>query len=279
MTSPQKDKLNPYKNYLAIESFGVKLKVFCARPEILHEVEERIGRILPKQLYKMISPRSATHSFSIRQNRNYKFVLYKGKQKIEYGNEKDIFLKFFESLFRITIAEFAVDKVFIHAGVVAWKGKAIIIPAKSFAGKTTLVKALTKMGAEYYSDEYAVLDEEGFVHPFPKMLSVRGITNEYLQTDYPVEYFGGVQGIEPLPVALILITEFEKSAEWQPEILSEGFGVMEMLSHTIPIRYNPKFSLKVLNKTVNRAIIVKTKRGEAYDFALKLLSFFENKAL
>jgi len=52
---------------------------------------------------------------------------------------------------------------------------------------------------------------------------------------------------------------------------------MELLSHTISIRYNPKFSLKVLNKTVNRAIIVKTKRGEAKKFAVKLLSFFENR--
>jgi hypothetical protein len=53
---------------------------------------------------------------------------------------------------------------------------------------------------------------------------------------------------------------------------------MEMLSHTIPIRYNPKFSLKVLNKTANRAIIVKTKRGDARDFAKKLLNFFEERA-
>ena len=267
------------KNYLAIESFGVKLKIFCAREDILNEIEKRIEKILPKGFYQDISPRAATHSFSVRQNREYEFVLFKGKQKVEFGNEKEIFLKYFDWQLRLTIAEFAVDRVFLHAGVVAWKGKAIIIPAKSFGGKTTLVKELTKIGAQYYSDEYAVLDKEGFVHPFPKMLSVRVSAGDYKQTDFPVETFGGVQGTEALPVAMILITEFEKGAKWQPEILSAGFGVMEMLSHTIPIRYNPKFSLKVLNNTANRAIIVKTKRGEANDFALKLLSFFKDKAL
>ena len=41
---------------------------------------------------------------------------------------------------------------------------------------------------------------------------------------------------------------------------------------------NTRFSLYVLNKIVSRAIIIKTKRGEAIDFAIKLLSFFENKA-
>jgi hypothetical protein len=123
------------------------------------------------------------------------------------------------------------------------------------------------------------LDEEGFVHPFPKMLSIRGEIDEYQQTDYMVESLGGVKGKVSIPVGMILITGYEAGADWQPQILSEGEGVMEMLSHTIPIRYNPKFALKVLNKTVNRAIIVKTKRGEAKDFALKLLSFFESKAL
>jgi hypothetical protein len=110
------------------------------------------------------------------------------------------------------------------------------------------------------------------------MLSIRGLKDDYRQTDCPVESLGGIKGEKPLPVGMVLITEYEQGADWKPQILSEGLGVMEMLSHTIPIRYNPKFSLKVLNKTANRAIIVKTKRGEAKEFALKLLSFFENKA-
>src|SRR5262249_4616087 len=130
----------------------------------------------------------------------------------------------------------------------------------------------------YYSDEYAVLDEDGYVHPFPKTLSIRGLSNKYQQVEFPVESLGGVKGIEALPVGMILLTEFESGAQWQPQFLSEGLGIMELLSHTIPIRYNPKFVLKVLNKTVNRAIIVKTKRGEARDFAVRLLSFFENRA-
>jgi len=266
------------KNYIAIESFGVRIKIHAARKDVLEEIEARIARILPEGFYRKISPRRAVHSFSVRRNKSYEYVLYRGRRKIEYGNEREILLKYFDWQLRLTIAEFAVERVFLHAGVVAWKGKAIVIPAKSFQGKTTLVKELTKLGAQYYSDEYAVLDDAGFVHPFPKMLSIRGLEGEYQQTDYSVESLGGVKGIGPLPVGMVLMTEYESGAKWSPQILSEGAGVMEMLSHTIPIRYNPKFSLKVLNKTVNHAIIVKTKRGEAKDFAVKLLSFFENKA-
>jgi hypothetical protein len=265
-------------NCIAVESFGVKLRVYSTQRDIIKEIEKRLGIILPTGFYKKISPLQSAHNFSVRRNKTYEYVLFKGRNKIEFGNDREIFLKYLDWQIRLTIAEFAEARVFLHAGVVGWKGEAILVPARSFQGKTTLVKELTKLGAEYYSDEYAVLDEEGFVHPFPKMLSIRGLKDDYRQTDCPVESLGGIKGEKPLPVGMVLITEYERGADWKPQILSEGLGVMEMLSHTIPIRYNPKFSLKVLNKTANRAIIVKTKRGEAKEFALKLLSFFENKA-
>lgn len=269
---------NSSKNYFAIESYGVRLRICAMRKELLEEIKGRINKILPEGFYKRISPRRAVHSFSVRRNSSSEYVLFKGRNKITFGNDREIFLKYLDWQVRLTIAEFAESRVFVHAGVVAWKGKAIILPAKSFRGKTTLVKELTKLGAKYYSDEYAVLDEAGLVHPFPKMLSIREPGDKYQQTDYSVETFGGSKGVVPLPVGMVLLTEFEAGAGWQPQILSDGLGVIELLSHTIPIRYNPKFSLKVLNKTVNRAIIVQTKRGEAEEFAVKLLSFFENKA-
>jgi hypothetical protein len=265
------------ENYIAFQSYGVRLRIVASKQGLIKEIEERLRLLLPKGFEK-IPYYKAVHTFSVRQNKEYEFALFKGRKKITNGNDKEIFFKYFDSQIRLTIAEFAESRVFIHAGVVEWKGKAIILPAKSFQGKTTLVKELTKLGAKYYSDEYAVLDEHGLVHPFPKTLSIRGLAGKYQQVEFAVETFGGVKGIEPLSVGMVVLTEFEADAKWQPEFLSDGLGVMELLSHTIPIRYNPKFSLKVLNKTVNRAIIVKTKRGEAKDFALKLLSFFESKA-
>ncbi|HEY8560603.1 MAG TPA: hypothetical protein VIL74_09530 [Pyrinomonadaceae bacterium] len=263
----------------AFESFGVKVRIQTWHKEVTDEIEARLDRIIPAALYKKIEPEKAAHVLSIGCRHADEYVIYRGRRQLSFGQNWENVLKYFDWQIRLTIAEFARERVFLHAGVVGWKGKAIIIPAKSFQGKTTLVKTLTRMGAQYYSDEYAVLDAEGYVHPFPKMLSIRGFDDPYRQIDYPVESLGGKAGTVPLPVGLILLTEYQSGAEWEPQILSDGNGVMELLSHTIPIRYKPKFSLKVLNKTVNRAIIVKTKRGEAEDFATSLLSFFENKAL
>src|SRR5689334_7761784 len=122
------------KKYIAIESFGVKIRVFSAREEILDEIEGRIDKFLPTGLFEKIPYRKAVHSFSIRENRTSKFVLFKGRKKITYGNNKEIFFKYLDSQIRLTIAEFAESRVFIHAGVVEWKGEAIVLPARSFQG-------------------------------------------------------------------------------------------------------------------------------------------------
>ena len=71
------------------------------------------------------------------------------------------------------VAEFSTPHLMMHAGVVAWKGKAIVLPGTSHAGKTTLVTALVEAGATYYSDEYAVLDAKGHVSPYARRLSLR----------------------------------------------------------------------------------------------------------
>src|SRR5207244_3989987 len=64
----------------------------------------------------------------------------------------------FESHLQLTVAEHARRRVFVHAGVVGWKDRAILIPGLSHSGKTTLVERLIRAGATYYSDEYAVLE-------------------------------------------------------------------------------------------------------------------------
>jgi hypothetical protein len=66
------------------------------------------------------------------------------------------------------VAENARRWIFVHAGVVAWRGQAIVIPGATQSGKTSLVAALVRAGAEYFSDEYAVFDARGRVHPLPR---------------------------------------------------------------------------------------------------------------
>ena len=78
---------------------------------------------------------------------------------------------------------------------------------------------------------------------------------------------------------MILITQFAPDAEWQPKVLSAGQGILEILEHVVPIRYNPKFSIKVLNQVANRAIIAKTLRGDVSKSVDLILDFFESECI
>lgn len=259
---------------LFIESFGVKIRINASKPAALEAILETLQGALGGR-FRIIEKTETEFVFRYNWNRNGLDSLYKGGEKILRGVPRQVVLDRLDSQVRITIAEFAAEKVFIHAGVVGWKDLALIVPASSYRGKTSLVAELVKRGAAYYSDEYAVLDEKGLVHPFPKKLSVRGIENEFKQTDLPVESIGGVAATKKIPVGMFLITEFKENARWKPKILSTGQGIMQILPHTVPVRYNPEFTLKVLNEAANRAIIAKSFRGDVEKFADTILNFFE----
>ncbi|MEZ5346119.1 MAG: hypothetical protein R2681_11255 [Pyrinomonadaceae bacterium] len=257
-----------------VQAYGVTVGVDVESDRLAGILPERLRGVLPNDFSILPNQTKTDHLFQIKKAKNNKFSLWKDDESIIADCDEEMMLDRLDSQVRITIAEFAVGNVFVHSGVVAIEGKAIMIPASSYKGKTTLVAELVKNGAEYYSDEYAVLDKEGLVHPFAKDLSMRTPDGGGKQVDTPVEEFGGSAGKRAIPVGMVLVMEFKKYARWRPEILSRGQGVLEIISHTVPIRNDPAFSLTVLNKVVDNAVIVKSKRGEVSRFAKILIDYF-----
>ena len=179
----------------------------------------------------------------------------------------------FNSLVRAHVAGKTKNWVFVHAGVVEWRGKAIIIPGRSYQGKTTLVSELIQVGAKYMSDEFAILDSHGLVHPFDRDLAVRSPEVGFERIS-PHE-FGAEKRLEPLEAGMIVFTEFVENGSWNPRKITVGTGILEAIPQVIPVSFNTEFALKVLNTTFNRAIIVKSDRGEARETAPKVLAYFD----
>jgi len=265
-----------FDSEFVFESYGVRVKVQASDPELFELAEKTARRALLNRV-KVIDGSDPEHTFSIASDQDGKLFLFLNGSQLSYDTLRPRFFKFFDSMLRITIAEHAIGWVFVHAGAVGWKGKAIVLPANSFRGKTTLVAELVKNGAEYYSDEYAVIGGDGLVYPFPRDLSVRYMEQDSVrEKNVPIESLGGRSGLKPIPIGLVLITEYDDNAVWDPKVLTPGQGIMEVIPHTIPRNFNTEFSLKVLNTAVSDAIILKSPRGDAATFALKLLSFFDN---
>src|SRR4029453_15697947 len=111
-------------------------------------------------------------------------------------------LQAFEADVQIYVAEMAPERVFVHAGVVGYQGRGILLPGRSFAGKSILVRELVRAGAQYYSDEYAVLDSAGGVHPYLRPLAIRNEPGAGV-TRHPIPTGGTQAGSDPLPVGLV----------------------------------------------------------------------------
>lgn len=202
------------------------------------------------------------------------YSLYEDDKEIARNKDLDLLLDSLESSLRLYVAEMTRRRVFVHAGVVAWKGQAIIIPARSMGGKSTLTAEFVRAGATYYSDEYAVLDTQGRVHPYAKPISIRN-SKDYSQTDHPVEAFGGKAGTRPLPVGLVLLTNYKRGSKWRPKQLSQGKGVLALLDHTVSARRHPDKAFEALRAVVARAKVFKSFRGEASEVVNALLGGFE----
>jgi hypothetical protein len=172
------------------------------------------------------------------------------------------------------VAEVSPQRLFVHAGVVGWQGRAILIPGRSHSGKSTLVAALVRAGATYYSDEYAVIDRQGRVHPYPKPLSLRdGPGGE--ASRHPVESLGGKVGSKPLPIALVLVSHYRAGASGRMQCLSPGRGLLALLANTVSARRQPALALGTLRQVASQALIIKVTRGEAGDTAVRFLTFLE----
>ncbi|MFV1988870.1 MAG: hypothetical protein ACC682_16480 [Gemmatimonadota bacterium] len=197
-------------------------------------------------------------------------MLYANAVVVSRTMNLDEVLSILESELALYVAERARRRIFVHAGVVGWEGKAILIPGSTMSGKTSLVAALLRAGATYYSDEYAVLDERGRVHPFARPLAIREKEGSP-STKRPAAEFGAQAGTNPIPIGLVAVTHYKEGARFSPRRQTEGRAVLELLAHTVPARREPQRAFATLSRAVSGVPVLKGARGEADRVAIALI--------
>ena len=196
------------------------------------------------RLYSLIVAENGKQAKTRRFN-----LLYGDTEVVARGRSLDDVLDSFETDLQLYVAENARRRTFVHAGVVGYRNRAVVIPGRSHSGKTTLVAELVRAGAVYYSDEYAVLDSRGRVHPYTRPLAIRS-EGEFRGIKHPVEALGGVPGVRPLQVGLVVVSQYKQGARWRPRQLSKGEGALALLANTVSARAQPETALSTLQHVV-----------------------------
>jgi hypothetical protein len=198
-----------------------------------------------------------------------RWLLFLDNECQEQSLDDDNALYAFEALVRFEVARRSPRWTFVHAGVVGWRERAILIPGLSFSGKSRLVAALVRAGATYFSDEYAVLDRKGRVYPFARPLMHR--TTSGARERLTVGDLGGTAGTRALPVGLVVATRYTPEAQWRPEPLTPGEGLLALLANTVRAQADSPNVLRVLAKVAGGAASVQSDRGDADQVAAALL--------
>jgi len=200
-------------------------------------------------------------------------ILYADSTLVARVSTVDEALAAFERDVRTYLAETARRRIFVHAGVVGWRGWALVIPGRSHSGKSELVAALVRAGAAYLSDEYAVFDARGRVHPYPLPISLRRAGGE--ERRLSAADLGGTSAQAPLPVGLVALATYQAGALWRPRRLPPGRALLALLGHAIPARQRPAATLAALGRALQRATVLEGLRGEAGQVAPILLEALE----
>ncbi|WP_433967059.1 hypothetical protein [Tunturiibacter gelidiferens] len=161
----------------------------------------------------------------------------------------------------------------IHAGAVLWEGRALLLPGATHSGKSSLVAEFLQRGATYFSDEYALIDSEGCVHPYPRPLLLRNSCPEQIPV-LPCEWNAPI-GETPVPVDWILSLEYRPSLAWSVSPVSQSEALLILLQNTPHALAESPDLVEVFQRVVAGATCYAGRRSEAthaVDQILRLVS-------
>lgn len=156
----------------------------------------------------------------------------------------------------------------VHAGAVLIDDRALLLPGSSHAGKSSLVAELLRHGASHFSDEYALIDDRGLTHSYPRPLLLRN-GNPTQSLVLPAELNADF-ACQSVPVGWILALEYVPRGRWEIQQLSQGEAVMLLLRNTPHEMAKSPEMIDFFLRVAGNAQCFKGKRGEAADAAAQV---------
>jgi Rps23 Pro-64 3,4-dihydroxylase Tpa1-like proline 4-hydroxylase len=260
---------------LALSCYGVEVRVSDAAGA---GVCRRLRDILAPEFVASSGPWSSAISYVVAtdpatagaEDPGYS-VTRDGSEVFSAASEEDVFRWLLQDI-DSTVAQRSDGMLFVHAGVVGWRGLAIVIPGVSHTGKSTLVTELVRRGASYYSDEFGVLDDSGRVHPYRRSPVLRGDLRRaerlrLVREDEPAE---------PLPIALIVAGAYQQDATWRPNVVLGAQAVLPLIDSTVLVRQEAARVLRIAAQIAPTVVTLEGPRSDAAEVAARLLDLVDD---
>ena len=197
------------------------------------------------------------------------FELLEMGKIISMGRVKEL-LPYLVSQFHHQLATDAND-IFVHAGCVEVDGQAVLLPGRSFSGKSTLTAALVAAGAGYLSDEYAIFDRRsGLVRPFPRPIHLRQAKPDWLESLSP---FPRPEHFQGLPLGAVVQLKYQQESQWEGAPCSPGQAALHLFDNTVAARRLGAEALRIFATSLIGKRYWQGQRGCAEDAAPRLLSW------
>ena len=255
---------------------GFGISVFGFRIAVLSDCRaaETILRLylLPWLPRQEPDPQTAGLVFRVLRNREREsrgFAAYAGDRLLAADDGMNVIIEALQTAVDEKAVRTLPHMVPVHAGVIVWNGAAALLPGGSGSGKTTLVAELLQKGAVYCSDEYALVDAEGRVHPYPRALLLRsdgGWRTPTLPSTLKAATAGG-----PAPVRLIVAVERVEGAQWNVRRISQSEALVLLLRNTPREMADSPEMLAPLRAAVSSAVCYEGVRGESAEAANRMI--------
>jgi hypothetical protein len=264
---PGQDSMTTSHDRSAIELFGVSIVLETGVKDLLSALAPRLP-----PFRTAVSDRPAARRYAVDAadaGIAGGLVVRRGRHTPETVPSMEAALDLIVNDVQRTLADRADGLVFVHAGAVAWQGRALVLPGRSRSGKSELVRALVRAGAEYLSDEFAVFDSEGLVQPYARAIALR--RDDGTRAWVSPESLGARTVAHPVAPGLIAFLRFAAGARWRTRSLSSGHAVLGLLRNAVAARRRLSLARSVLVPVASTVTALTGVRGEAEQVAERLL--------
>ena len=165
------------------------------------------------------------------------------------------------------VARRSPQMLFVHAGVVGWRGVGIVIPGRGSIGKSTLVAELVRRGAIYYSDTFAVLDDAGRVYRRGPLGLATRVTHKP-----SVAPRGRLD--RAAAIGLIVSGAYTPEVVWWPTVVRGPHAALPLVDSLVLAREQAAQMPPIIAQVAAGAAALRGPRAEAHETAALLLDLF-----